>query len=87
MSFLKIAPDLDELQRVQNEMLDKKYPKIKYEQVDKGRQDTEIYDLEMLGDYRPQHLPLPYSTWPYRTVIKSLVLAFKEIFTKYLERG
>ena len=86
-NFLRIAPDLDELQRVQNEMLDKKYPKIKYERLDKGRQDIEIYTLKMLKDYRPQHLPQPYSTWPYRTVIKSLVLALKEILAKHLEEA
>ena len=86
-NFLRIAPDLDELQRVQNEMLDKKYPKIKYEQVGKGRPDTEIYTLEMLKDYRPQHLPPPYSTWPYRTVIKSLVLILNAIYAAYLKEG
>ena len=45
-NFLRIAPDLDELQRVQNEMLDKKYPKIKYEQVGKGRQTLSSIPLK-----------------------------------------
>ena len=86
-NFLRVAPDLDELQRVQDEMVDKRYPKIKYEKLDKQRQDIKFYEFGMLVDYRPDHLPPPYSSWPYRTVIKSLAMNFAEIYTTEIERG
>ena len=77
-NFLRVAPDLDELQRAQDAMVNEKYPRIKYERADERGSNTRIYPIKVLGDYRPSKLPPPYSTWPYRTVIKSFVMIVAE---------
>lgn len=78
-NYLRIAPDLDELQRIQDEVVNKRYPKSSYQAFEAEGQEVQQFPLEILKDYRPGHLPFPYSTWPYRLVLKSLVLLLNEL--------